>query len=63
MTRYAAILGPLIVAGLSLWTGSSRYGILGIMALFVIGLLLFIKVKEPDGNSADAPSGTDAGEV
>ncbi|SHI21327.1 MFS transporter, UMF1 family [Sporobacter termitidis DSM 10068] len=61
MTRYASILGPLILAGLTLWTGSSRYGILGILVLFVAGFIIFARVKEPDeekeaascANSAD----------
>ena len=50
MTRYAAILGPLIVAGLTLWTGDSRFGILGIMSLFIIGFLILLGVREPDGD-------------
>jgi UMF1 family MFS transporter len=47
MTRYASILGPLILAGLTLLTGSSRYGILGILALFVAGFFVFLRVEEP----------------
>lgn len=50
MTRYASIFGPLILAGLTLLTGESRYGILGILILFIIGFLLFLRVKEPNGD-------------
>ncbi len=63
MTRYAAILGPLIVAGLTLWTGDSRFGILGIMALFIIGFLIFLGVKEPDGNQTSTSDEICAGSV
>lgn len=47
MTRYASILGPLILSGLTMLAGDSKYGILGILVLFVIGFLFFVRVKEP----------------
>jgi UMF1 family MFS transporter len=45
--RFASILGPLIVAfGVTL-TGSSRWGMAGLLVLFVIGGALLIQVREP----------------
>lgn len=45
--RFASILGPLVVAGGALATGSSRLGMVGLLVLFVIGGLLLSLVKEP----------------
>lgn len=45
--RFAAILGPLIVAFGVQITGSSRWGLSGLLILFVIGGGLLTLVKEP----------------
>lgn len=44
LTRYSSVLGPLIVALLTWATGASRFGALGIMALFVVGFLIFSRI-------------------
>lgn len=44
--RFAAILGPLLVAIVTQITGESRYGVLSLLALFIIGGILFIRVKD-----------------
>ena len=48
MTRFSDILGPLLLSGLTLLTGNSKYGILGILVLFVAGFIFFIRVREPE---------------
>ncbi|MFS4460449.1 MFS transporter [Bdellovibrio sp. HCB2-146] len=45
--RFAAILGPSLVGFGALLTGSSRMGMLGLIALFICGGTLLWKVKEP----------------
>lgn len=45
MGKFAAILGPAIVAAVALGTGNSRLGILAIVPLFIIGGLLLLRVK------------------
>lgn len=45
--RFAAILGPSLVGFGALLTGSSRLGMLGLIALFICGGTLLWKVKEP----------------
>lgn len=45
--RFAAILGPVLVGFGALLTGSPRLGMLGLLALFVIGGILLWNVREP----------------
>ncbi|MEG1774170.1 MAG: MFS transporter [Oscillospiraceae bacterium] len=45
--KYATILGPLLMALFTTLTGSSRWGVLSIAALFVIGFVVFIKSPAP----------------
>ena len=49
--RFAAIIGPSLVAVTGLLTGSSRLGILSVVALLVIGMVLlsFVREQEPAG--------------
>ena len=50
--RFASILGPLVVAvGVTL-TGNSRYGMTGLLILFIIGGGLLFLVKEPETKKA-----------
>lgn len=59
LTRYASILGPLIIAGLTVLTGSSRYGILGVLVLFVIGFFILLRVDEtPRTDEEQVPKGS-----
>ena len=46
--RFAAILGPSLVAVTGLLTGSSRLGILSVVALLVIGMMLLSFVREQE---------------
>lgn len=49
--RFASILGPLVVAvGVSV-TGNSRWGLMGLLVLFVLGGGLLLKVQEPRSES------------
>lgn len=50
--KFAAIVGPLLMALTTDITGNGRYSILAIIPLFVIGLLLFLKL--PSGNVSEA---------
>lgn len=50
--RFAAILGPVLVGFGALLTGSSRMGMLGLIALFVIGGILLWNVREPQQEAA-----------
>jgi len=50
--RFAAILGPSLVAVTGLLTGSSRLGILSVIALLVIGMVLLSFVREQEEASA-----------
>jgi UMF1 family MFS transporter len=45
--RFAAIIGPTLMGVIGIMTGSSRWGLLGIFILFIIGALILIKVEEP----------------
>lgn len=42
--KFAAILGPLLMALTTTITGNGRYSILSIIPLFILGLLVFIKL-------------------
>ena len=44
--RFAAILGPTLMGAIGILTGSSRWGLLGIFILFIIGAVLLTKVEE-----------------
>ena len=48
VSRFAALLGPSLVAITGLLTGSSRLGLLSVIVLFVIGLVLLSFVQEPE---------------
>ena len=50
--RFAAIIGPSLVAITGLLTGSSRLGILSVIALLVIGMVLLSFVREQEQASA-----------
>ena len=48
-SKFAGILGPATFGWVSLLAGSSRLGILSIMAFFVIGMVLLTRVDVPAG--------------
>lgn len=45
--KFASILGPLVVAMGALLTGSNRWGMVGLLVLFIIGGALLTRVQEP----------------
>lgn len=44
--KFAAIVGPLLMALFTQFTGHSRFGVLSIMILFIIGAILLIRTPE-----------------
>ncbi|HLU61844.1 MAG TPA: MFS transporter [Gammaproteobacteria bacterium] len=52
--KFAAIVGPMLMAWVGLATGSSRLAILSIAVLFLIGGALLMLVKQPATSTADA---------
>ncbi|MBQ6819834.1 MAG: MFS transporter [Clostridium sp.] len=44
--KFAAIMGPLLVAIITQATGHTKYGILSLILLFVVGLIFLTRVKE-----------------
>lgn len=46
--RFATIMGPLLLGGLTTLTGNTKYGVLSLIALFAIGGMLLIRVPETD---------------
>lgn len=45
--KFAAIIGPLLMAVFTKMTGDSRYGVLSLLILFLTGAFLLSKVPEP----------------
>ena len=50
--RFAAIVGPSLVAVTGLLTGSSRLGILSVVVVLVVGMVLLTFVREPEAAPA-----------
>ncbi|MBB6479358.1 MFS transporter [Spirochaeta isovalerica] len=48
--KFAAIVGPLLMALFTKFTGDSRYGVLSILILFVVGAILLARVPEPESD-------------
>jgi Vacuole effluxer Atg22 like. len=46
--RFAAVLGPFLVGATTQLTGSSSFGVLSLMILFLVGFALLRMVREPD---------------
>ena len=46
--RFAAILGPALLAFVTQLTGNSRYGVTSLIVLFIIGGILLTRVKEEE---------------
>ncbi|MDH5471673.1 MAG: MFS transporter [Gammaproteobacteria bacterium] len=47
MGKAAAVLGPVLMGLIAVLTDNHRYSILSILVLFVLGMLLLMKVKDP----------------
>ena len=56
-SKFTGILGPAIFGWVSLLAGTSRLGILAIMAFFVIGIVLLRRVDVPRGQRAARRAG------
>ncbi len=50
--KSAAVIGPVLVGFVGLLSGSTRIGIVSIIALFIIGMVLLLRVKEPAPTTA-----------
>lgn len=46
--RYSSVIGPLLISLFTILTGSSRYGVLSLVALFIIGFAFFTRVRDID---------------
>jgi UMF1 family MFS transporter len=46
--RFAAILGPFLVGIVSQFSGSSRYGVLSIGVLFIVGFILLFRLGKSE---------------
>ena len=44
--KFASVLGPFLYATIGAWTGRSSYGVLALIALFLIGLVIMIRGKK-----------------
>jgi UMF1 family MFS transporter len=47
--KFAAVLGPLMMGAVTLWSGSARIGILSILILFISGAMMLWKVDIAEG--------------
>ena len=51
--KFASVLGPFLYATIGAWTGRSSFGVLALIALFLVGLVIMIKGKK-DFEALDA---------
>ncbi len=47
--KFAAVIGPVLMGGVTILTGSNRLGMLSIVILFIAGGLILLKVDEEEG--------------
>jgi UMF1 family MFS transporter len=47
--KFAAVLGPLMMGTVTLWSGSARFGILSILILFISGAIILWQVDIAEG--------------
>jgi UMF1 family MFS transporter len=47
--KFASVIGPFLMGGITLLTGNIRFGILSILLLFILGALLLRKVDFKKG--------------
>ena len=50
--KFAAVIGPLLVGFIGVSTGNPRVGILSVLVLFIVGMLVLVKVKQPVDHAA-----------
>jgi UMF1 family MFS transporter len=58
MGKFATVLGPVMVALVALFTGSSRASILALLPLFLAGGLLLMLVRVPDQGTSGQSAGS-----
>ena len=44
--KFASVMGPFLYATIGAWTGRSSYGVLALIALFIVGLFIMISGKK-----------------
>ena len=47
--KFAAVLGPLLMAMVTIWTGETRTSILSILILFIVGGIILSRVNIEEG--------------
>ncbi len=47
-SKFSAILGPIAVSIIIMITGETRYGILGLIPMMVLGMIFLMFVKDPE---------------
>jgi UMF1 family MFS transporter len=50
--KSSAVIGPILMGWVSVWTGNPRYSIISIVVLFTIGLIFLTRVDEAAGQRA-----------
>lgn len=50
--KFASVLGPVMVGAVTLWTGDQRFGLLSISILLIAGLLLLVRVPDPEASNS-----------
>lgn len=53
--KFAAITGPFLMGFVGMLTGHSRWGVLSILLLFIVGAFLLINVRGPDRLPSSSP--------
>lgn len=51
-SKFSAILGPIAVSVIIMMTGETRYGILGLIPMMLIGMIVLAFVKDPESEKA-----------
>ena len=52
--KFASVLGPVMVGAVTLWTGDQRFGLLSISILLIAGLLLLVRVPDPEASNSQS---------
>ncbi|MGH6942855.1 MAG: MFS transporter [Geminicoccaceae bacterium] len=50
--KITAYLGPFVLGTVTWWTGSQRLGIATILVFFIVGMILMLPLREPEGQEA-----------
>ena len=44
--KFASVMGPFLYATIGAWTGRSSFGVLALIALFLVGLIIMVRGKK-----------------